>query len=288
MTRVTVLGMGRMGRAIAMRLLRTGHEVTVWNRSPTDTTALTTAGACVVGSVPEAVSSGEVVITALADDAAVRAVALGDHGVCTALGAHSVYADCSTVSPATSDLLEAQCARFVAVPVLGGPAAVEEGTAIYLAGGDPGVISALHPVLASLSPNVRRFRSARLASCAKVASNLLLLTGVVALAEAVTVARAGGLSDDEVRELFASSPLVAPALANRFERVLAGSVDGWWTVPLGAKDAGLAVDIAGRAGAEVPLIALVRDILARAGASGLEDADVAAVSRLYRFSPAPP
>jgi 3-hydroxyisobutyrate dehydrogenase len=287
-TRTSVLGMGRMGRAIAARLLATGHQVTIWNRSPTDTSSLISAGASVASSVPDAVRAGEVVMTALSDDAAVLAVALGDDGVCAALGMGSIYADCSTVSPATTRTLQARCAGFVAVPVLGGPAAVEAGTATYLAGGDPRLVDTLEPVLTSLSPNVRRFASSPLASSAKVASNLLLLTGVVGLAEAVTVARAGGLSDDEVRDLLGHSPLVPPALANRFEAVLAGSVDGWWTVGLGAKDAGLGVDIAASAGADVPLAALVRDVLTRAARSGLEDADIAAVARLYRSSATAP
>jgi 3-hydroxyisobutyrate dehydrogenase len=279
--------MGRMGRALAARLLAGGHEVTVWNRSATDTSSLTAAGARVAPSLGDAAQAGDVVVTSLSDDAAVRAVALGDAGVCATMSPRAVYVDCSTVSPATSEALAAACSRFVALPVLGGPAAVQGGTATYLAGAAAATLDTIEPVLASLSANVRRFGDARLAACAKVTCNLLLLVGVAGLAEAIAVGRAGGLSDDQLRGLLAQSPLVAPALANRFEAVLNGATEGWWSVRLGAKDAALAAETAARAGRDLPVAAAVRDLFARAAATGFGDADIAAVARLYAAPPPP-
>jgi 3-hydroxyisobutyrate dehydrogenase len=274
--------MGRMGRALAERLLDGGHDVSIWNRSQADTTSLTAAGARRASSPVDAAGGADVVMTSLRDDAAVHQVVLGDGGLCAVIGNDAVLVDCSTVSPATSDELEAKCKRFVALPILGPPDAVRSGKATYLAGGHPGAIDAIQPVLTSLSSSVRRYGAVRLAACAKLASNLLLLVGIVGLAEAFAVGRAGGLTDDQLRELFGQSPLVAPALANRFEAVLAGATDGWWTVALGAKDAGLAVGVAEAAHVAVPVTADVRDLFASAAASGLADADIAAIAQRYR------
>jgi 3-hydroxyisobutyrate dehydrogenase len=76
--------------------------------------------------------------------------------------------------------------------------------------------------------------------------------------------------------------MVPPGLKNRFEGVLTGSQDGWWTPVLGAKDAGLAIDIARGAEVELPAAQMVQRLYEKAAASGLDQADIAAVTQLYR------
>lgn len=133
----------------------------------------------------------------------------------------------------------------------------------------------LKPVLSSLSDTVRRLDTAPRALTAKLTNNLLLLSEVVALAEAFAVGRSGGLSDDQLRDLLANNPLLPNGLRNRFEGVLTGSHDGWWTTVLGAKDAGLAIDIARVAGVALPSAEVIRDLYDRAASSGHHDADIA-------------
>jgi 3-hydroxyisobutyrate dehydrogenase-like beta-hydroxyacid dehydrogenase len=236
---VAVLGMGRMGRAIAGRLLEGGHRVAVWNRSKGKAAEIVSAGGREAHSIADAVDGVDVdvAITMLADDEALTAVAFGE--LRSSMADQTVYVDCSTVSPKLSgELAAAFPARFLALPVLGSPLAVRAGQAVYLAGGDGGLVDRLGPLLASLSNTVRRYDTAPLATTAKLATNLLLLSEVVALAESFAVGRSGGLTDDQLRELLGTSPMVAPGLRNRFEGVLTGSQEGWWTTGLGAKDAG--------------------------------------------------
>lgn len=168
------------------------------------------------------------------------------------------------------------------MPVLGSPAAVSAGQAVFLAGGNAGVVDRLGPLISSLSDTVRRYDTAPLAIAAKLATNLLLLSEVVALAESFAVGRSGGLRDDQLRDLLGTSPLVPSGLKNRFEDVLGGSQEGWWTTVLGAKDAGLALDVARQAHVELPVATVVRDLYHQAASSGLDDADIAAVTELYR------
>ena len=221
---VSVLGMGTMGSALAVRLASEGHTVIVWNRTPGRAREATAAGAREAGSIAEAVGSGEVVLTMLANDDAVAATAAA---LRPALGAEAVYVDCSTISPGLATELAGSFRRFASMPVMGGPDAVRNGQATYLIGGAADVTDRIEPVLSSLSPIVIRLDRPELALAAKVTGNFLLLTGLVALAEAIAVARAGGLDDDQIR-LFADHPLVAPALRNRFEAVLTASADGWF------------------------------------------------------------
>jgi 3-hydroxyisobutyrate dehydrogenase len=277
---IAVLGMGRMGRALAARLLEGGHSVVVWNRSPGKAGEVVSAGGREAPSVAGAAHGADVVITMLADDDALRDVALGE--LRPSIGEKTIYVDCSTVSPALSgELAEAFPGCFLALPVLGSPLAVRAGQATYLTGGNAGLVERLAPVLASLSGNVRRYDTEPLALTAKLATNLLLLSQVVALAETFAVGRCGGLTDDQLRELLGGNPLVA-GLKNRFEAVLTGSQDGWWSTVLGAKDAGLAIDIARGADVELPVAQVVQSLYDKAAASGLDQADIAAVTELYR------
>lgn len=278
---IAVLGMGRMGRALAGRLLECGHQVAVWNRSKGKAAEIVSAGGREADSVADAVDGVDVTITMLANDDAVRDVALGE--LRSSIADKTIYVDCSTVSPALSgELAEAFLARFLAVPVIGSPLAVRAGQAVYLAGGNGGLVDRLSPVLSSLPSTVRRYETAPLALAAKLTNNLLLLSQVIALAESFAVGRSGGLTDDQLRELLGSSSLVAPGLKNRFEGVLAGSQEGWWSTVLGAKDAGLAIDIARGADVELPGATVMQQLYEKAAASGLGDADIAAVTQLYR------
>lgn len=287
--KITVLGLGRMGRELAGRLLAQGHDVTVWNRSPGKAAELVAQGAREARDVPEAVEAGQLVMTMLANDQAVRAVAFGaghdgGDGLVGRLGEGAVYADCSTVSPRLSAELASAVRpeRFVAMPILGAPAAVAAGTAVYLVGGPDQPVELVRPALDSLTRTFKRYPLAPMATTAKLASNLLLLSGVVALAESLAVGRAGGLGTEQLRDLLAESPLVAPALRNRFESLLTGGGDVWWTTVLGAKDAGLAVQLARAAGIDLPVTSVVQDRYLAAAGAGAEDEDIVAVAGLYR------
>lgn len=282
--KIGVLGLGRMGFALAGRLLEEGHEVVVWNRSAGRAGELVDAGAKEAASVAEAVSGAEVAVTVLANDDAVRKVALGESGVVGSLGADAIYVDCSTISPGLSDELAEAAGRerFVSAPILGAPMAVRSGQATYLAGGRASALARLEPMLSSIAASVRRYELPSQAAAAKLASNLMLLAGVTALAESFAVGRAGGVSDDQLRELLSESPMVAPGMRNRFEGILTGQQDPWWTTTLGAKDAGLAAALARSAGVETPVADTVHDRFAEAAAKGHGEDDIAAVGQLYR------
>lgn len=278
--KIAVLGMGRMGQAFAGRLLDQGHELTVWNRTPGKAAELEREGAVEASSARDAVAGVEMAVTLLGDDQAVRDVAWGDEGIRSALPDGSVYVDCSTISPPLSDELDDAFPRFVAMPVLGSPSQVAAGQAMYLIGAREAVAAAVAPLFPGLSEKTFRYHRPSMASAAKVAVNLLLLDGVVALAESFAVGRAGGLSDDQLRELLGDSPMVAPGLKYRFEGVLTGEQEPIWTTVLGAKDAGLAVELAKTAGVDLPLTGTARDLY-REAAAGEEHADIAAVTRRY-------
>ena len=278
--RLAVLGMGRMGKAIAGRLLD-DHEVTIWNRTPGKAPELVDRGAKEAHSIGEAVGGADLVLVSLANDDAVRSVALGDEGIRSALGADATYVETSTVAPTLTQELAGEFDRFVAMPVLGSPNQVDAGEAIYLVGAEGDLAAAVEPLFPRLSEKRLRYDRPALASVAKVTVNLLLLDGVVALSEAFADGRAGGLDDDQLRELLGESPMVAPGLRYRFEGILTGEQEAIWSTTLGRKDARLALDVARSGGVELPLTTTASKLYERA-ASRAEDADIATVTRLYK------
>lgn len=283
--RVAVLGMGHMGHALAERLLAGGHDVTVWNRSSGKTDELLAKGAREAPTPAQAAQQVQACFTSLADDDAVRAVVTGEDGVAAGIG-EGVLVDASTVSPkTTAELAEALGGALLASPILGAPRAVLAGEATYLIGGPRELYERLAPAYDTIASEQRRRyvgEDPTVASTLKVLSNYLLMSGIATLAETVATAQAAGLGDEQIREFFSQLPLVAPALHNRLEDIIAGEHKGWFSTTLGAKDVRLVTQLASSHGLRLPLAEAVKDRYEEAAEHGLADADIAAVVELVR------
>jgi 3-hydroxyisobutyrate dehydrogenase-like beta-hydroxyacid dehydrogenase len=245
--RLTILGLGGMGRAFATRAVATGHAVTVWNRSPGRDTELVAAGATAAGTVAEAVDGAELTLVVLADDAAVRSVCLGPDGALAALGRGGVLANVSTVAPDTNRELAAAgpAGRVLEAEVQGAPAAIEAGAGRFLLGGPADVAAHFAPLWTDLAESHLHCGEIGTAAVLKLLSNQLLITGVAALAEAISTARHQGIPDDLLRTLFADSSVISGASKLRLEALLDAGHPGWFTPELARKDLGHALDLAG-------------------------------------------
>jgi 3-hydroxyisobutyrate dehydrogenase-like beta-hydroxyacid dehydrogenase len=277
-----VLGLGRMGRALAGRLLGAGHHVTVWNRTPGRAGSLTQHGAVEAGSIDEAVTGSQFVLTSLRGDDAVREVLLPDGQPLA--GLDGVVIDCSTVSPALSRE-EAGCYpdRFVACPIAGAPQAVEAGTALLIVGGAPDAVRAVEPVLSALSESRRSAGDdPGMAALTKLINNYLLLAGVAVLADAVAAGQASGFTDAELRDLLHELPVVAPGLKNRIDGLLGADHQGWFSVDLGSKDLDLFATVADGGGVRLGVLDAAQARYREASALGLGDRDLTAVIESLR------
>lgn len=244
--RIAVLGLGRMGQAVATRLLDRNYDVVVWNRTPGKAGDLTTRGAQEAASLSEAVSDVDVVMTFLTADAAVRQVYLEDNGVVDHAGTETILIDMSTVSPDTSRTVERASSpgQFIDAPILGGPEVTAEGKAKLLVGGDERTVKALDKLWNDISSGYIYCGSNGSATTLKLLSNLMLVGGTMLMAEAVATAQANGIGTDVIRRVIGESPAVAPGVRVRFEDVLSGSHEGWWTIQLAEKDIQLALQLA--------------------------------------------
>ncbi|GAA2710135.1 NAD(P)-dependent oxidoreductase [Actinoplanes palleronii] len=213
MTAITVLGTGRMGTALAIRLSETGHQVTVWNRDQSRTTAAAAAGAKVATTPAEAVSAADLVITMLTDAHAVEAVlfgaALPGDGAVAALRSGTVLVQMSTIGPVETTGVADRLpdgVHFVDAPVGGSVDAVAAGTLAILAGGTPEALRRAEPVLHHLG-TVRRCGAAGVASSVKLMLNTAMLTALGALHDTLLTAEGLGIDRAVAADLLTTGPL---------------------------------------------------------------------------------
>ena len=251
--RLSVLGMGSMGRAFAAHALEKGHHVTVWNRSPDRAGDLVAAGADEVGSPGQAVANCEAVLIVLADDDAVLEVCLGDGGLAGSLPPSGVVVVVSTVDPDTVRRLadEGLSERVVDAPVMGSPDMIRAGAGSFLVGGTEATVGALVPLWSDLGAGFTHCGPLGAGATMKIISNLLLITGVSAVAEAVATARRHGIPDDLLKNTLGQSFVVSPASQVRLDSLFDGAHPGWFGPELARKDVRLAVALAERAGVGV-------------------------------------
>ena len=248
--RIAIVGTGNMGEAFASRALEKGHDVTVWNRTPDRCRAVVAAGAHQAATPGEAAARADVVLVVLADDAAVREVCLGAEGVLASLEPSAVFANVSTVAPSTvRQLAEAGPPdRVLDSPVMGSPEMIAAGFGSFLIGGSLSAITAVEPLWTDLGSGYTHCGPTGTGAKMKIIQNMLLITGVAALAEAVATARANGLSEELIRSVMADSGVVSPASKVRLASLLDDAHPGWFSPALARKDIRLAMDLASQVG----------------------------------------
>ena len=207
--RVGVAGLGRMGAAIAKRLLECGHEVAVWNRSPDKAKALIVLGAEVHASPVNLAHNANAIVTMLTDSAAVDAVYRSGSGILKADLDGKVVIEMSTILPSVEIALAADVVSrggaFVECPVGGTIGTTLAGNLMGLAGGAPDHLERARPILDDLCRRVEHVGPAGAGASMKLAINLPLATYWQSLGEAFSLCRHLNLSPDLLVELFAES-----------------------------------------------------------------------------------
>jgi 3-hydroxyisobutyrate dehydrogenase-like beta-hydroxyacid dehydrogenase len=276
--RAAILGQGRIGRALSDRLLGSGCEVSAWNRTPR-----VLPDRVEVHPTPAAAARGaEVVLLALADDVAVREVALGPEGLAGVVGP-ALLVDLSTVSPGTSRLLAARPRqeRVLSAPVLGSPEMVRKGVASFLVGGTRACFEALAPLWDALGG--RPFYCGEDpggAAALKLAVNSLLLAEVAALSEAVALAGALGVGLEVVREVIGGAHVTSDAMRARLGPLVEDEHRGWFTAELAAKDGRLVLAAAREARLDLPIAERVWDRYEETVRRGHGKLDMTAIGKL--------
>ncbi len=278
--KVGFIGLGQMGSAMAANLVEAGHDVTVWNRSPGKADALIAAGAT-LGATPADAAQGDVVMTMLADDAALEAVVHGEGGI---LGAPALHVSHSTIGVALADRLAADQAAYVAAPVFGRPPAAQAGKLFVVAAGAADLIDRCEPLFAAIGQRVFRVGDTpSAANLVKLSGNFMIMAAVEAMAEAMTLAEKGGVDRATLLAVLTGTLFDAPVYKTYGEMLVEDRFKpAGFAAPLGLKDMNLVDAAAGASRTPMPVLGVVRDHLRAAIAQGGEDIDWAAVGLAVR------
>ena len=281
---LTLLGSGLLGQAIGERLLRQGHRLTVWNRSPDRCAPLLAAGALAAADPAAAVAQGTLVITVLADGPITRSVLLEQAGA--ALAGRLVL-QVATIGPAESQELAAAVAAlggaYLETPVLGSRPEALSGRLQLMVGGDAEHLQRALPVLRELDPEPKHLGPVGSAAHTKLALNQLIASLTHGFSLALHLVQGAGVDVEAFMAILRGSALYAPTFDKKLAKQLADDYanPNFPTAHL-RKDLGLFLEAARAQGLEVQGLEGLQRLLQGATAAGLDALDYSALHRLTR------
>jgi 3-hydroxyisobutyrate dehydrogenase-like beta-hydroxyacid dehydrogenase len=275
---VGLIGLGNMGTAVAERLLGADYRLVVFNRTAQKADGLAAQGAEVAERPAELLEQTDVVVTSLANDDALEAVAAQ---VLPAARPGTVLVDLSTVSPAVSArvaaLADEAAVDYLRAPVSGNPTVVRAGNLSFMVSGPRETLDRVEPVLLAIGPTIHYVGEAEQARIVKLAINLMIAGLAQLISEALVLGEAAGVSRQTLLEVMGSSAVGAPFVKYKTEPLLRDDYSATFTTALMEKDIDLVLDAAEEAGLELPVASEMKTLLRAAIDAGYADDDFMAL-----------
>jgi 3-hydroxyisobutyrate dehydrogenase len=284
---VAFLGIGLMGAPMAGRLAHAGFRVVAWNRTAAKAARLASVGVSAAPNPAEASASAEFVCLALSDAAAVEDVLFRPDGVAASGRATQLLIDFSTSDPLATRRLAAQlqsrCGmHWVDSPVSGGVNGASAGTLAAFCGGEENDVARARTLLAPLTSRVDHLGPLGAGQAAKLCNQLIVATNLIAIAEALSLARASGLDMRRIPDALSGGFADSAPLQIFGRRMAAGvTTPKLGEISLMLKDVEAVVRAALSGDSPAPLARQVLELYRRARAQQLGAEDVAALIRLY-------
>jgi 3-hydroxyisobutyrate dehydrogenase len=285
-TKVALLGLGTMGRGMALNLLKAGFPLTIYNRTRAKAGALVADGARVAETPARAAEDATVVLAMLADDQASRAAWLGTAGALAAMQPGSTAIECSTLSPGwVSELNEAAGARglsLVEAPVTGSRAQAEAGQLNFLVGADNDALAPVAPVLRSMSKEILHLGPVGSGAQLKLINNFLCAVQVTSFAEALAWIERTGLNRDAALEFLKKGAPGSGILAAMSDRMTRRTYEVNFLLSLMAKDVRYAHAAAAQQGVHLSMAEPAEALFGKAQQQGQGEKDMSAVVEVVR------
>jgi 3-hydroxyisobutyrate dehydrogenase-like beta-hydroxyacid dehydrogenase len=264
--KVGFIGLGLMGSRLARRLDTAGWNIRAWNRSPQPAAEIGKEGIAIASSVAELVTDSDVVLSSLANDAAVRSVYFDKGGVFSAAKPGTVILEMSTISPELSRDLHQEARtkgiKFLDVAISGSTPAVDAGTITLLAGGDRETFEQCVPIFESLAKQWFLIGPGSSGVQMKLVVNLLLGLDMQAIAEAVSLGEHLQIDRNVLLDVLSKTAVVAPAMAGKFRKIKDADYSAEFPLRLMSKDMDLVMDAARASGADLPAASIAQSVLA--------------------------
>ncbi len=289
--KVSFLGLGVMGGAIARHIGKSGHELTIFNRSPARRDAWQEANPGLASRVAEspadAAEGADMVITCVGDDDDLADVVLGPNGVFKTLKSGGVFVDHTTVSARIARQISVEArdleVHCVDAPMTGSQIGAEEGTLTLMCGGRADAVEAARPVMETYSRRIVHVGKAGAGQTTKMANQICIAGIVASLSEAVRFAQSSHLDMDKVYEAISGGAAQSWQMDNRWKTMDAGEFDFGFAIDWMRKDLGLTMEEGRGIGVSLPVTALVDQFFADVqGLGGGRDDTSALIRRLPR------
>jgi 3-hydroxyisobutyrate dehydrogenase len=284
--KVGFAGLGRMGGAMAPRLIDAGFELHVWNRTRARAEALAARGAKVAATPGALAEAAEVVISMLTEDAGVEALFTGPDGFLAGPVEGKLFVEMSTLRPATVRALAARVgaagARFVDAPVMGTVAPAREGKLLAMAGGSAEDVERARPVLAQLTRKIVPMGPVGSGATMKLVMNLGLALYLEALAEGLALGARGGLETGAMLDVIADGPVAAPILNLKMALLRGGEGPPAFDIAGLRKDLLSALSTASATGVPMPAASGALAAFSAACAAGWDGRDIGELPRFFR------
>ncbi len=278
--RVAFLGLGIMGHAMATNLAKAGHEVTVWNRTP----GKLVDGAGVAPNPAAAAQGAEVVWLCVSDTDAVEQVIFGTDGAESSLTEGVIIADSSTISPSATEKFAARVGQkgvaWVDAPMTGSKIGAQNGTLIFMVGGNEPVIERLKPLFAAMGKKIFHMGGTGKGQATKLAMNLQIALIFEGFAEALTLATKLGIDSEQLLALIESTMVRSGVVDYKGPFILQRDFTPNFPLRLMHKDIRLALEAAKEARVKLPALETVEEIYEMATEEGSRDLDYAATLTL--------
>jgi 3-hydroxyisobutyrate dehydrogenase-like beta-hydroxyacid dehydrogenase len=278
--RVAFLGLGIMGQAMAANLVKAGHEVTVWNRTP----GKLVEGAGIAPTPAAAAQGAEVIWLCVADTDAVHEVIFGKDGVEASLAEGMIIADSSTISPsATMKFAERVGTKGVAwvdAPMTGSKIGARDGTLVFIVGGDDAPVERLKPLFAAMGKKIFRMGETSKGQATKLVMNLQIAMIFEGFAEALTLATKLGVDTQQLVSLIEATMVLSGVVEYKAPFVLQRDFTPNFPLRLMHKDIRLTLEAAKEVRVKLPGLETVEEIYEMATEDGHKDLDYAATLTL--------
>jgi 3-hydroxyisobutyrate dehydrogenase-like beta-hydroxyacid dehydrogenase len=278
--KVAFVGLGIMGQAMATNLVKAGHEVTVWNRTP----GKLVEGAAVAQTPAGAAQSAEVVWICVSDTDAVESILFGADGVEASLAERMIIADSSTISPTATvkfaERVKAKGVAWVDAPMTGSKIGARDGTLVFIVGGEEAPIERLKPLFAAMGKKIFRMGETGKGQATKLAMNLQIAMIFEGFAEALTLATKLGVDAQQLISLIEATMVRSGVVEYKAPFVMQRDFTPNFPLRLMHKDIRLTLEAAKEVRVKLPGLETVEEIYEMATEDGHKDLDYAATLTL--------
>lgn len=289
--RLGFIGLGVMGRPMALHLIQAGHELSVYARRAEAAQPLVDAGAKACASPAEVAANSEVVFTMVTTGADVEQVALGEGGILHGAKPGTVVIDMGTIPPGTARRIAAQLAargiETIDAPVSGGEVGARNATLAIMAGGKAEVLERVRPLLEKLGKTLVHVGPNGAGQVAKACNQMIMVSCIEAVAEAMLLAEKSGADPEKVRQALAGGSAGSRVLEVFGARMTARDFKAGVEARLHHKDFGILLDEAVTLGAPLPIAAQVWQQLNALIAQGWGREDTASLLRVLEAESRP-